>query len=57
MANNFYISLSFFLNLNLESVGAVEASVLVYCSTHERIMHVKLVIHFENWQVTYLHWA
>lgn len=40
MANNFYISLSFFfLSLNLESVRAVEALVLVYCSTHDRIMH------------------
>lgn len=55
MANDFYISLYFFLNLNLESVGAEEASVPVYCSTHERIVHVKLVIHFENWQVSYLH--
>lgn len=37
--------------LNLGNVVAVENLMPVYCSAHERIMFVKLVIHSENWQV------
>lgn len=36
---------------NLGNIGAVENLILVYCSAHERIVFVKIVIHSENRQV------